>query len=491
MNKIFGKGDTTVETAYVVKDTSTVLPLVKTRDATKLKLEGVEFHILKDEKDKKEKDEAKEAEAEQLKKDLEGENKALADAQAALKADAKNATGGVNLSRGFVTFKSRRDAELAKMITYTPDAAEFDVSIPPDPSDVIWKDLQVDPMHEQVWGIVGYACIAGIFWAYLPTVVGIAYFTSLETLAEYSPVFASMAQDPATAALWDGLVNALALQLLLGFIPTFFMLIFSNFFVLKSGNSLQHKIQDWYFYFQVIFVLLVTAVGSSLLDTMEALAEDPTSIFSLLADTLPLATHFYLNYLPLQWVTHAQNMCRFANFFKFKANSVMFGEAVAVKKSEPEDQDYYGLGGRSARFAFMLVLTLSFCSLSPLINILGFINFFMCRKCYGYLCVFCEIKKPDLGGNFYVSCLLHVSQGLFIYIVLMTGVLLERDLTMWPGMIAAGGLIFQYISYNQLKTKFRWESLCFDDLMKMDEGEGKLELRASTGVYEHPELMAK
>merc|ERR1719356_1616542 len=315
------------------------------------------------------------------------------------------------------------------MIHYTPNADDFVVSIPPDPSDIIWADLQVDPMHEKIWNLIGYALIAGVFWAYLPTVVAIAYYSSLETLAEYSDVFASMADDPSTAALWDGLVNALALQLLLGFVPTFFVLIFSNFFVLKSGNSLQHRIQEWYFYFQVIFVLLVTAIGSSLLDTMEELAEDPTSVVYILASTLPLATHFYLNYLPLQWVTHAQNMLRLANWFKFKAFSTLFGNAVAVKMAEPEDQDYYGLGSRSARFTFMLTLTLTFCSLSPLITILGFINFWVCRKCYGYLCVFCETRKPDLGGVFYVSQLTHVSQGLFIYIILITGVLLERDLT--------------------------------------------------------------
>jgi len=129
---------------------------------------------------------------------------------------------------------------------------------------------------------------------------------------------------------------------------------------------------------------------------------------------------------------------RTSNLFKFISFSKLFGTAVAVKKCEPEDQDYYGLGSRSARFAFMLSLTLAFCSLSPLINILGFVNFWMCRKSYGYLCVFCETKKPDLGGFFYVSQLTHILEGVFIYIVLMTGVLLERDLTCWPGMIAAG-----------------------------------------------------
>merc|ERR1719401_2752785 len=323
---------------------------------------------------------------------LEGE---VTSARKEVQTEAENGVGGVNLTKAFVTFKSRRDAELAKMMNYTTEADEFVCSIPPDPTDVLWTDLQVDPVHEKLWSLIGYALIAGLFWAYLPTVVSIAYFTSIETLAEYSAVFQSMAEDPSISALWDGLVNSLALQLFISFVPTFLVIIFSNFFVLKSGNSLQHKIQDWYFYFLVVFVLLVTAIGSSLLDTLQELAEDPTSIVYLLASTLPLATHFYLNYLPLQWVTHAQNMMRFANLFKFKSFSALFGEAIAVKKAEPEDQDYYGLGSRSARFTFMLTLTLSFCSLSPLITILGFVNFWVCRKSYGYLCVFCETKKLD------------------------------------------------------------------------------------------------
>jgi len=280
------------------------------------------------------------------------------------------------------------------------------------------------------------------------------------------------------------LVNSLALLLFVSFVPTFFVLIFKNFFVLKADAWLQHKIQDWYFYFQVVFILLVTAVGSSLMDTLAALAENPLSVFSLLAETLPLATHFYLNFLPLQWVTHAQNLMRTTQLFKLKAFTVLFGKAIALKKSEPEDQDYYGLGSRNSRFAFMLVLSLCFCSLSPLIVILGFVNFWICRKVYGYLVVFCEIKKPDLGGVFFVTNLLHIQQGMFIYVVLMTGVLLERDLTLWPGLIAASGLIFMRISYGRFKSNFRWESLSFDELKDIDTAKTDTKL-----TYQQPELL--
>jgi len=502
-DEIFGKS--VVKEAKMIKDTHQLLALVQTATAAASVIEQLK-HKMKEETEDTEDNKQKLKELEEGLKAIQDE--ITQNRQELLKAaaDEKDMPEPVvNLSKGFVTFECRRDAELAKMMVFTPNAEEFEVSIPPDPTDIIYTDLQKDPMAETVRLIIGYSLIAGVFWAYLPTVVSIAYFTSTETLREYSPAMEALAEDEAMAALWDGLVNSLALLLFVSFVPTFFVLIFKNFFVLKADAWLQHKIQDWYFYFQVIFILLVTAVGSSLLDTFQELAQNPLSIFSLLAETLPMATHFYLNFLPLQWVTHAQNLMRTAQLFKFKAFTVLFGKAMALKKSEPEDQDYYGLGSRSARFAFMLVLTLAFCSLSPLIVILGFVNFWTCRKVYGYLVVFCEIRKPDLGGVFYVSQLHHIQQGMFIYVVLMTGVLLERDLTLWPGLIAASGLIFMRMSYGRFKHIFRWESLSFQELKNLESPDLKYEVSLKLGhrprigskversdlKYEQPELINK
>merc|ERR1719387_2184624 len=100
-----------------------------------------------------------------------------------------------------------------------------------------------------------------------------------------------------TEHLAEGILASAALSLFMSFLPTIFMLIFDNFFQLKAGRWAQHKLQNWYFWFQVIFVLLVTTLGNSLFDTMLSLVNHPTLIFELLAHRLPLATHFYLNYL--------------------------------------------------------------------------------------------------------------------------------------------------------------------------------------------------
>jgi len=476
-NNIFGTP--VIEKASIVKDTSQLLSMVKTYKKAEEAFE-TKKHAVNHKGESNEGMAELEEAMKKAKDDVDAEKKVVLE-----KAQSPDEDKNPNLSKGFVTFKARRDAELAKMMVFNANAEIFVVSIPPDPADVIYTDLQQDPTAERVRAVIGYALIAGVFWAYLPAVVLIAYYTSIQTLAEYSDTFKSMAEDEATAALWDGMVNALALQLFIAFVPTMFVAIFSNFFVLKADAWLQHRIQEWYYYFQVIFVLLVTAVGSSLVDTLETLAENPLSIFNLLATTLPMSTHFYLNFLPLQWVTHAQNLLRTSNLGKFMVWRKLLGVPAGIAKAEPEDQDYYGIGSRSARFGFMLTLVLAFCSLSPLIVILGWVNFWVCRKVYGYLCVFCEKKKPDLGGVFYVSQLTHIQEGMFIYIILMAGVLLERSATRTPGLIAASALIFQRVAYGRFFTSNRWESLTFQEIRDMGEPDIKSKKEL---IYVQPEL---
>merc|ERR1719265_1988840 len=159
-------------------------------------------------------------------------------------------------------------------------------------------------------------------------------------------------------------------------------MIFCNFFKLTAEAFLQNRIQVWYFYFNVVFVMLVTAVGPCLTETLKSLVESPTLIFNLLATTMPYATHFYLNFIPLQWVSHAQNMLRMVQLFKFFSARAIYDEAIAKEKAEPEDQDYYGIGSRSARHSFIFALVLVYCQLTPLIIPLGFVNFLVCRLVY-------------------------------------------------------------------------------------------------------------
>jgi len=330
-----------------------------------------------------------------------------------------------------------------------------------------------------------------LFLSFVPAVIFIVEFASLENLGKILPVFERVADKyPEGALLYNGFVGSFVLTLLLSYVPTVLDLIFSNFFVLRAAAWLQHMIQQVFFYFLVVFVLLITAVGQSLFDTGLHIVQHPFEVFEILAAKLPHTTHFYLNYIAVQWGSHAMGATRYYNLAMFGIYLLFNDEEEAKRKSEPEDQAYYGMGSRCSRFTLILVMALLFCTHEPLITIVCFINFWLSEILYKYLYFFAEDRKPDLGGIFWNTMLKHTQQGLFLYVMLMTGTLLEKaqnlnsplmtgtllenfEPLMPPG-IASLSFFWLFHKYNLFVTEFRFESLEFselrEDVSKEDTG---------------------
>merc|ERR1719191_1542724 len=97
------------------------------------------------------------------------------------------------------------------------------------------------------------------------------------------------------------------------------------------------------------------------------------------------------------------NLTRYVQIIKYRIFSTMYETEDALKMAEPEDQDYYGMGSRSARFTINMLIAIIFGTLCPWMSLLTGINFFLCRVYYGYLMGFAENKKADLGGAFWVQ----------------------------------------------------------------------------------------
>ena len=64
--------------------------------------------------------------------------------------------------------------------------------------------------------------------------------------------------------------------------------------------GVEYKVQNYYFAFQVIQVFLVTTLSSGAATAGAQIAKDPSSAASLLANSLPTASNFYLSYFVLQ-----------------------------------------------------------------------------------------------------------------------------------------------------------------------------------------------
>merc|ERR1719378_635489 len=96
--------------------------------------------------------------------------------------------------------------------------------------------------------MIGLGLTAALYFGYLPIVLLVTNIAKLINMGPLQP-------------LWQGLAPTMGLQFMVAFLPTFLIIIFRSFFTLYADAYAQHKLQIWYFWFQVFFVILATSVG--------------------------------------------------------------------------------------------------------------------------------------------------------------------------------------------------------------------------------------
>jgi hypothetical protein len=421
--------------------------------------------------------EQKKSELEEKKTQLKAKEKEILEEQDAVQKDPACLS-----TNGFVTFKKRQDAERALGVNLCEDSDAWTLETPPAPDDVRYSDFEYSDELATTSQLIGYGLVAVLFFTFMPIVIGVS---NLSLAIESTPWLESFLDSTGMKSTVDGTLQTIGLTIMMSMLPTFLVWVFQATYTLKADRWAQIQIQIYYFWFLVLFVLLTTSVGSNLTATLSTLAESPFEVFSLLAEMMPVTTHFYLNYVILQPVTHAMNLMRYINLTKFIIFRKYVDEDKAHEMAEPEDQDYYGIGSRSARFALMLLIGLVFGTICPLMNLVTLYNFICCRFIYGYLIPFQENRKDDMGGVHWCIQINHMQLGLLIYLVMMTGILAERAETLAPCIISACSFLWWAIMYRYFHSTLRWEKLPYVEIVK------DYKPMSTNAVYEQPELVWK
>jgi len=246
------------------------------------------------------------------------------------------------------------------------------------------------------------------------------------------------------------------------------MIIINCCFDNDSNTSQQLQLQRIYFFFLIIYVLLITCVGSDIEETIQVVATSPFSIFVLLSNRMPLASHFYMFYVLSQPFTHGMNLCRYMQVFKYLCFYRGLSPDDARYAVEPEDPGYYGVGARSARWELILVIGLVFGTICPLINLCVLWNAVVCRGVYGYLVSCCEtVKTNDSGGLHWNYQMRSLQWNLWWYIILMVGIVMHRAESSGPGTLCACSIVVWLVGYLRFNS-LRVENLAWKDVMKQD-----------------------
>jgi len=405
---------------------------------------------------------------EEIKPQIEAEKKRV-------REGAAKRVGGVNLQNGFVTFSERSVAQIVLKLELTPDVDEWCLSTPPPPCNVLWRDLMLDPHAQRTRMLFGYLIIAALYFGYMPIVIGVTNIANMINLGALQP-------------LWQSVAPTFGLLFIVSFLPTFILSTCRLFFTLKADVWAQQRLQSWYFWFQIVFVLLLVAIGQDIMQFTQTLFSDPFGVIMVCANTMPYSTHFFMNYVVLQWASEGMSLLRYVPLGKFIVFKRLFEDEEARRMAEPEDQDFFGMGSRSVQFVTVMAIAIVFGTLSPPIPLLCFINLVIKRLVYGYLMCYAETKKADLGGAFWVTSLKHLFYCNIVYQVLMAGVLYERATTVGPCIIAALSILYTLRSLRRFDVQFLWENLPFQEVREPRPGQEK---RLEIHQYVQPEMLDK
>lgn len=177
-----------------------------------------------------------------------------------------------------------------------------------NPEEVIWKNLQLKWASRIVRNIITTAFVVAlvIFWAIPVAFVGAV--SNISALIQIAPWLAWIDKIPSfLLGVIQGLLPAILLGVLMALLPIILRLM-AKWGGCPTLSAVELRVQNSYFFFQVIQVFLITTVTSSAASAGGQIAKDPSSVTSLLAQDLPKASNFYISYFIVQGLSLSSGM---------------------------------------------------------------------------------------------------------------------------------------------------------------------------------------
>ena len=176
-----------------------------------------------------------------------------------------------------------------------------------NPEEVIWSTLKISWSSRVIRNIAttAFVTLLIIFWAIPVAFVGA--ISNIKQLSQGSPgqppklPWLSFINKVPSVLLGviEGLLPSVLLAVLMALLPIILRKM-AKIAGKPSLSTVELRVQNSYFLFQVIQVFLVTTITSGASGAVISIIQNPSSATSLLATDLPTASNFYISYFILQ-----------------------------------------------------------------------------------------------------------------------------------------------------------------------------------------------
>lgn len=326
-------------------------------------------------------------------------------------AEPSRRTGAV-----FVEFQDQVSAHQAfQQVRHPSPLSLHPKYIGVQPKEVIWQNLNIEPSLRITYSYsaVALAVATILLWSIPVGIIGT--LSNINYLTDKFDFLKFINNLPAPIlGLLTGLVPPLLLSTVVSYVPYFFQWVakLSGQPTTKEGAKWA---QTWYFVFQVVQVFLITTFSSGAATMASRIANDPTSVPSLLAKNLPKASNFYLTYFILQGLgTASNNVLNYSDLLSY-----LFSYHIMGKTPRQKYTAYTKMKGISwfivyPKFTNLAVIAIAYSCIAPLVLGFAAAGIFFFYLSYRYNLLYVIQVKTETRGESYTRALQHLMTGVYL-----------------------------------------------------------------------------
>ncbi|RAL65535.1 hypothetical protein DID88_001100 [Monilinia fructigena] len=236
------------------------------------------------------------------------------------------------------------------------------------PKEIIWENLEIKRNERalRVFATATFLTAMIIFWAVPVAVIGaISNINYLTAKVPFLSFINSI--PPVILGIITGLLPSVALSILMALVP-----IVCRWMGKLSGEvttpAVELKCQNWYFAFQVIQVFFVTTLSSGAASAVSRIIEDPSSATTLLAQSLPKASNFFICYIIVQGLgIAAGNLINIGALFMLTIGGKFLDKSPRKMYNRYITLAGLGWGSLYPKFCCLGVIAISYSCIAPLL----------------------------------------------------------------------------------------------------------------------------
>ena len=341
---------------------------------------------------------------------------------------------GKFICSAFVEFYTQTEAQTA----YQNLAHHLPLHMTPrfigiSPEEVIWKNLSISWASRVIRNIIttGLATALIIFWA-IP-VAFIGTLSNIQALSAGDPT-----TNPPTPPLipWlnfinkipsvilgvvQGLLPSILLAVLMALLPIFLHLM-AKHAGKPSLSSVELRVQNSYFLFQVIQVFLITTVSSAASAAAVQVINNPTKALSILSADIPKASNFYISYFILQGLAISSGeVLQIVGIIVSRLLGMVLDSTPRKMYARFVSLDGLGWGTIFPVYTLLTVISITYSIIAPLVLGFATIGLYLIYLAYRYNLLFVFNSDIDTKGLVYPRALQQTTTGIYLALICLIG----------------------------------------------------------------------